>query len=54
MYSITFIISPLGGKKHTTAQLISLSVFVSFPPTMFSKFSIQIKKKITDFLLSSI
>ena len=27
------------------AQLISLSVFVSFPPTMFNKLSIQIFKK---------
>ena len=51
MYSITFIISPWGG--GTTAQLISLSAFVSFPPTMFIKFYIQIKKKIPD-LLSSI
>ena len=53
MYLMTFLTLPLWGGGGT-AQLISLSVFVSFPPTMFSKLSIQKKKKITDFLFSSI
>lgn len=53
MYFMTFLTLPLWGGG--TAQLISLFVFVSFPPTMFSKLSIQKKKKkITDFLFSSI